>query len=85
NARLVAHLPLVVPDNCLFRVGYDTRRWTEAEVIIFDDTIEHEATNDSDEIRVVMIFDVWNPLLTPEERVIVQRMAEVERKFRFDA
>jgi len=85
NARLVAHLPLVVPDNCLFRVGYDTRRWTEAEVIIFDDTIEHEAANDSDEIRVVMIFDVWNPLLTPEERVIVQRMAEVERKFRFDA
>ena len=85
NARLVAHLPLVVPDNCLFRVGYDARRWTEGEVVIFDDTIEHEATNDSDEIRVVMIFDVWNPLLTPEERVIVQRMAEVERKFRFDA
>jgi hypothetical protein len=32
-----------------------------------------------------MIFDVWNPLLSHEERLIVQRMAEVERKFRFDA
>lgn len=85
NARLVAHLPLVVPDNCLFRVGYDNRRWAEGEVLIFDDTIEHEAWNDSDEIRVVMIFDVWNPLLSHEERLIVQRMAEVERKFRFDA
>ena len=84
NARLVAHLPLVVPDNCLFRVGYDNRRWVEGEVLIFDDTIEHEAYNDSDEIRVVMIFDVWNPLLTSEERLIVQRMAEVERKFRSD-
>jgi aspartyl/asparaginyl beta-hydroxylase (cupin superfamily) len=85
NARLVAHLPLVVPDNCLFRVGYDNRRWAEGEVLIFDDTIEHEAWNDSEEIRVVMIFDVWNPLLSHEERLIVQRMAEVERKFRFDA
>ncbi len=82
NARLVAHLPLVVPDHCLFRVGYDNRRWVEGEVIVFDDTIEHEAWNDSDEIRVVMIFDVWNPLLTLEERQIVQRMAEAERQFR---
>lgn len=82
NARLVAHLPLVVPEDCLFRVGFDNRRWQEGEVLIFDDTIEHEAWNDSDEIRVVMIFDVWNPLLTAEERVIVQRMAEVERQFR---
>jgi aspartyl/asparaginyl beta-hydroxylase (cupin superfamily) len=85
NARLVAHLPLVVPSDCLFRVGYDNRRWTEGEVLVFDDTIEHEAWNDSDEIRVVMLFDVWNPLLTPEERLIVQRMAEVERAFRLGA
>ena len=85
NARLVAHLPLVVPEGCLFRVGYDNRRWKEGEVLIFDDTIEHEAWNDSDEIRVVMIFDVWNPLLTVEERAIVQRMAEAERAFRLGA
>jgi aspartyl/asparaginyl beta-hydroxylase (cupin superfamily) len=87
NARLVAHLPLVVPapDKCLFRVGYDQRRWQEGEVIIFDDTIEHEASNDSEQIRVVMIFDVWNPLLTKEERLIVQRMAEVERSFRLES
>jgi len=82
NARLVAHLPLVVPEGCLFRVGYDNRRWVEGEVLIFDDTIEHEAWNDSDEIRVVMLFDVWNPLLSVEERAIVQKMAEAERAFR---
>lgn len=82
NARLVAHLPLVVPEGCLFRVGYDSRRWTEGEVLIFDDTIEHEASNDSNQIRVVLIFDVWNPLLSPEERLIVQKMAETERLFR---
>jgi aspartate beta-hydroxylase len=83
NARLVAHLPLVVPENCQFRVGYDTRQWNEGEVMIFDDTIEHAAVNGSDQIRVVLLFDVWNPLLTLEERQMVQRMSEVERKFRF--
>ena len=36
-----------------------------ARRLIFDDTIEHEARNDSDELRVVLIFDLWNPLLTP--------------------
>lgn len=82
NARLVAHLPLVVPEGCLFRVGYDARRWNEGEVIVFDDTIEHEAWNDSDQLRVVLIFDVWNPLLAVEERAIVQRIAAAERRFR---
>ena len=82
NARLVAHLPLVVPEKCQFRVGYDTRGWKEGEVMIFDDTIEHEAVNGSDQIRVILLFDVWNPLLSLEERQIVQKMSEVERKFR---
>lgn len=82
NARLVAHLPLIVPDGCLFRVGFDNRRWVEGEVLVFDDTIEHEAVNDSDRLRVVLIFDVWNPLLTREERAIVQRLAAAERAFR---
>ena len=63
-------------------MGYDTRRWVEGEVMIFDDTIEHEAFNDSDQLRVVLLFDVWNPLLSLEERQIVQKMSEVERKFR---
>jgi aspartate beta-hydroxylase len=85
NARLVAHLPLVVPEHCLFRVGFDTRRWTEGEVLIFDDTIEHEAANQSDRIRVVLIFDVWNPLLSQEEREIAQRLAAAERAFRLGA
>ena len=57
NARLVAHLPLIVPEKCVLRVGYETREWKVGEVLILDDTIEHEAINDSDELRVVLIFD----------------------------
>jgi aspartyl/asparaginyl beta-hydroxylase (cupin superfamily) len=68
NARLVCHLPLVVPEGCWFRVGDETRYWKRGEGFVFDDTIEHEALNPSDELRVVFIFDVWHPDLTEAER-----------------
>lgn len=81
NARLVAHLPLIVPDGCEFRVGFEKRRWEVGKILVFDDTIEHEARNDSDELRVVLIFDLWNPLLEPAERDLVQEMAKASREF----
>lgn len=81
NARLVAHLPLIVPPNCSYRVGFERTIWTEGEVLIFDDTIEHEARNDSDEPRVVLIFDVWNPLLSAAERDMVEAMTKAARDF----
>lgn len=81
NARLVVHLPLIVPDGCTYRVGFEERRWTVGEILVFDDTIEHTARNDSDELRVVLIFDIWNPLLTPEERRVVTAMAAAARSF----
>jgi aspartyl/asparaginyl beta-hydroxylase (cupin superfamily) len=81
NARLVAHLPLIVPDNCHYRVGFDHRQWRIGEGFVFDDTIEHTARNDSDELRVVLIFDVWNPLLSAEERALVNVMMAAARRF----
>jgi aspartyl/asparaginyl beta-hydroxylase (cupin superfamily) len=38
---------------------------------VFDDTIEHEAWNDSDKVRVVLLFDVWHPHLTAPERALI--------------
>ena len=35
---------------------------------MFDDTIEHEAWNNSDRDRVVLIFDIWRPELSEQER-----------------
>jgi aspartyl/asparaginyl beta-hydroxylase (cupin superfamily) len=81
NARLVAHLPLIVPEKCVMRVGYETREWRVGEVLILDDTIEHEAINDSDELRVVLIFDLWNPNLAPEEREMVRAMTAAARAY----
>lgn len=76
NTRLVCHLPLIVPENCWFRVGAERREWRVGEAFVFDDTIEHEAANDSDEPRVVLIFDVWHPQLTVPERQVVGRLME---------
>ena len=68
NARLICHLPLIVPPGCGFRVGSDVREWEEGKLLIFDDTIEHEAWNDSSEDRVVLIFDIWRPELSEQEK-----------------
>ena len=78
NSRLVCHLPLVVPPGCWFRVGAETRHWQRGEAFLFDDTIEHEAANPSDELRVVFIFDVWHPALTEVEREAVRRVIASE-------
>lgn len=71
NVRLVTHLPLIVPEGCGFRVGNQTRTWAPGNAWVFDDTIEHEAWNDSDKLRVVLIFDVWHPHLSPAERSLI--------------
>ncbi len=72
NVRTTVHLPLVVPEGCGFRVGAETRTFEAGRAWAFDDTIEHEAWNDSDEPRAVLIVDVWNPLLTEAERAAVR-------------
>jgi aspartyl/asparaginyl beta-hydroxylase (cupin superfamily) len=76
NFRLVVHLPLIVPAHCGFRVGGETREWRVGEAWVFDDTIEHEAWNDSDQTRIIFICDIWNPRLTEEERVAIARVID---------
>jgi aspartyl/asparaginyl beta-hydroxylase (cupin superfamily) len=72
NARLTVHVPLILPGACRFRVGGETREWRVGEAWVFDDTIEHEAWNDADAPRAILIFDVWNPQLTALERDLVR-------------
>jgi hypothetical protein len=71
NTRLVCHLPLIVPPGCWFRVGAETRLWEVGKAWIFDDTIEHEAKNPSDALRVILIVDTWHPDLSAAERAAV--------------
>lgn len=72
NVRTIIHLPLIVPPNCDFRVGGETRTWKAGEAWAFDDTIEHEAWNRSEALRAILIFDVWNPYISPVERDLLR-------------
>jgi aspartate beta-hydroxylase len=81
NTRLIVHLPLLVPKGCALRVGNDTREWVEGRAWLFDDTIEHEAWNPTDRVRVILLFEVWRPELTVAERAQVQALfQEVDRR-----
>jgi aspartate beta-hydroxylase len=81
NARLICHLPVIVPQDCALRVGNETRAWREAELVVFDDSIEHEAWNLSDRLRVVLLFDIWRPELTDKERSLVAATLEAVGEF----
>jgi aspartate beta-hydroxylase len=74
NTRSIVHLPLVIPEGCGFRVGADVRAWQRGKAWVFDDSIEHEAWNDSDDVRIILIFDIWNPLLSAAERDLVRAL-----------
>lgn len=76
NTRLICHLPLIVPPDCGFRVGNEVREWVPGKTLIFDDSIEHEAWNDSDRDRVILLFDIWRPELSEEERAAVTAVFE---------
>lgn len=73
NIRAIIHLPLIVPPGCGFRVGGETREWVEGQAFAFDDTIEHEAWNTSDQRRAILIIDAWNPHLSPAEREAISQ------------
>ncbi len=76
NARLLVHLPLIVPNGCELRVGNQIRPVVENQLMIFDDSIEHEARNTSDSTRIVLIFDIWRPELSNEETTVIAGIFE---------
>ncbi len=76
NTRLICHLPLLVPPECGFRVGNDTRAWEPGKAFVFDDTINHEAWNNSDQTRVVLLFDIWRPELSEQETALITSLLQ---------
>jgi aspartyl/asparaginyl beta-hydroxylase (cupin superfamily) len=76
NVRLICHLPVIVPAGCELRVGNETRAWEEGKAWVFDDSINHEAWNRSDRPRVILLFDIWRPELSEDERRMVATMLE---------
>jgi beta-hydroxylase len=62
------HLGLIIPQpffKCRMRIGNNLVFWQEGKALIFDDSYQHEVRNDTDGIRVVLLFDVIRPLPFP--------------------
>jgi aspartyl/asparaginyl beta-hydroxylase (cupin superfamily) len=76
NTRLICHIPLIVPAGCRLRVGAETREVVEGKAMIFDDSFEHEAWNDSQSVRAVLLFEIWRPEITADEKVALTAMFE---------
>jgi aspartyl/asparaginyl beta-hydroxylase (cupin superfamily) len=74
NTRLICHLPLVPAEGCGLRVGHETREWRFGEMLIFDDSIEHEAWNRGTGGRTVLLFEIWRPEIPVEERHVLTRL-----------
>jgi aspartyl/asparaginyl beta-hydroxylase (cupin superfamily) len=81
NCRMIGHLPLIVPDGCWLRVGNETRYWEEGKLLIFDDSFEHEARNDSGETRIVLLFDIWRPELSDDEKTGISDIFDTIDRF----
>lgn len=74
NISLVCHLGLTVPGRCGIRVGASSRTWEEGKCLVFDDTFEHEAWNESDSDRYVLVLPLWQNGVSPIEREFMDIM-----------
>jgi aspartate beta-hydroxylase len=81
NCRLICHLPLTVPEGCGLRVGEDSRETQRGRSWAFDDSVSHEAWNNGDEPRTILLFDVWRPELDSDERHLITSVLEAVSGF----
>jgi beta-hydroxylase len=68
NGLLRLHLGLIVPEPreaVAIRIDGRVHHWEEGRALIFDDTFEHEARNESGHTRVVLFVDFERPLKFP--------------------
>lgn len=81
NIRLTVHLGLDIPERCGLRVHEESREWQAGKLLVFDDSFRHEAWNHSDQERVVLIFEVWNPDLSAAEIFGIQAFLEARAEW----
>lgn len=65
---LRAHLGLIIPaqrERCTMQVDDCTVGWEPGKCLVFDDFYPHEVWNETDEERVVLIFDFERPMRRP--------------------
>lgn len=76
NGIIRAHLPLVVPPGCYIKVGDEERTWVEGKLLVFDDSYLHQVWNHSDDVRIVLFMNFWDPCFSKEEIAVLERFRE---------
>ena len=70
NHSLTVHIPISIPDReCKLTVNREEKSWSDHNILIFDDTYCHSASNPSNLDRIVLIFSIWHPDLSNQERI----------------
>jgi aspartyl/asparaginyl beta-hydroxylase (cupin superfamily) len=81
NFVLTSHLALDIPcsgeNKCRLTIGNETRQWINGEVMVFDTSLLHDAINESDDTRYILMMRLWHPDLSSVEQQALQ--------FTFDA
>ena len=76
NFVLTSHLAVDIPysgeNKCRISVGDETREWINGKVMVFDTSLLHDAVNESDRLRYILMFRLWHPDLTLVERQALQ-------------
>lgn len=81
NHRLSVHLPIRAIEGCRIRVANRTHAWRQGRVLVFDDSFEHEIWNDGEETQIVLIFEIWHPSLSEDERRAVEKLFSDREKW----
>lgn len=76
NFVLTSHLGLDIPysgeNQCRLTIGKTTRQWINGQVMLFDTSLTHDAVNDSDKTRYILMLRLWHPDLSDLERQALQ-------------
>lgn len=72
NFVLTSHLALDIPESghnkCRLTIGNTTKQWENGNVMLFDTSLLHDAVNQADQTRYILMLRLWHPDLTQSER-----------------
>jgi hypothetical protein len=69
----------MVPPGCWLKVGDEKRPLVEGKVVgAFDESYEHEAANESNQARLVLYIDVWNPQLSESDIPVIDAACRLD-------
>ncbi|NNC38465.1 MAG: aspartyl/asparaginyl beta-hydroxylase domain-containing protein [Acidimicrobiales bacterium] len=68
NLFLTMHFGLIIPPSGYMEVANMQRNWQAGKALVFDSSYNHQAVNDSDQSRVILLVDFLNPDMSDQER-----------------